>query len=47
MKTYLLYRVSNLKSTITFVAFNSSGSEFLGPVKKHCFLRFIHNQKVR
>ena len=41
MKTYL-YRASNLKSTITFLAFNSCGSQFLAPVKKSQFLRFIH-----
>ena len=39
MKTYL-YGASNLKSTITFL---HSRSQFLVPVKKGRFLRFIHN----
>ena len=43
MKTFL-YRASNLKSTITFLAFNFSGSQFLAPVKNRRYLRFIHNQ---
>ena len=41
MKTYL-YRTSNLKSTITFLPLSHCGSQFLAPVKKRCFLRFIH-----
>ena len=44
MKT-LLYRASNLKSTITFLAFVSNGSQFLAPVKNRRFLRFVHNTK--
>ena len=43
MKIYL-YRASNLKSTITFLALLHSGSQFLAPAKNHRFLRFIHNQ---
>ena len=39
MKTYL-YRASNLKSIITFLAFNFSGSQFLAPVK-NCDLFII------
>ena len=42
MKTYL-YRASNLKSTITFLALVSSGRQFLAPAKNRCFLRFIHS----
>ena len=42
MKTYL-YRASNLKSTITFLAFVSQRSQFLAPVKNRRFLQFIHN----
>ena len=41
MKTYL-YRASNLKSTIIFVALFHRGSLFLAPSKKS-LLRFIHN----
>ena len=44
MKTYL-YRASNLKTTITFLAFVHSGSQFLAPTKNHHFLRFINNQR--
>ena len=45
MKTYL-YRASNLKSTITFLASVSwRKSVILVPAKNHCFLRFIHNNK--
>ena len=36
-----LYRASNLKSTITILAFN----QFLAPVKNRQFLRFIHNNQ--
>ena len=36
-----MYRALNLKSTITFLALVSSGSQFLVPVKKLHFLRFI------
>ena len=42
MKTYL-YRASNLKSTITFLALIHSGSQFLASVIKCRFLHFIHN----
>ena len=35
-----LYRASNKKTTITLF---HSGSQFLAPVKKLCFMRFIHN----
>ncbi len=37
MKTYL-YRASNLKSAITFLALAYSGSQFLTPAKKRRFL---------
>ena len=41
MKT-LLYRASNLKHTITFLAFNiHSGSQFLAPMKNHRFLQYL------
>ena len=41
MKTYL-YRSSNLKSTITFLAsIFMAGSQFLAPDKNHHILRFI------
>ena len=40
MMTYL-YGASNLKSTITFLAFVSSESQFLAPAKNRRFLRFI------
>ena len=43
MKIYL-YRASNLKSTITFLAFFHSGSQFLSPTKNRRFLRFIRKQ---
>ena len=43
MKTYL-YRASNMKSTIIFLASVSKQKsiEFLAPVKNRRFLRFIH-----
>ena len=42
MKTYL-YRASNLKSTITFLASVSWLKSIFGIRKKHGFLLFIHN----
>ena len=45
MKTYL-YRASNLKSTITFLAFVSYGSQVLVPAKNHQFLQFIHQRML-
>ena len=41
MKTYL-YRASNLKSTITFLASVSCGSKFLATAINRRLLRFIH-----
>ena len=47
MKTYL-YRASNLKSIPSlFWPLFHSGSQFLAPVKKRRFLRFIHNNNQR
>ena len=45
MKTYL-YRASNLKSTITFLTFVHSESQFLAPAKNRRFLRFIHTTEA-
>ena len=42
MKTYL-YRASNLKFTITFLAQFHGGIQFLATAKNHCFLQFNHN----
>ena len=42
METYL-YRASNLKSTITFLAFFRSGSQFLAPAKNRRLLQVIDN----
>ena len=42
MKTYL-YRASNLKSIITFLASVSWPKSILAPAKNHHFLLFIHN----